>query len=137
MSDTVSGGQSAHMMGSQIVSERMAAELDVRLSAPARRVTQTDDGVTVHADGGAWRARQVVCALSPALVSQIAFDPPLPAERRLLHQRFPNGRNTKAVDRLRPSLLERAGPERQCHRDRRVADGLLRSRRRRVSNAVS
>jgi monoamine oxidase len=31
------------------------------------------------------------------MISQIAFDPPLPARRRLLHQRFANGRNTKAA----------------------------------------
>jgi monoamine oxidase len=31
------------------------------------------------------------------MISQVTFDPPLPAKRRLLHQRFANGRNTKAA----------------------------------------
>ena len=70
------GGQSAHMMGSEIVSERMAAELDVHLRSPVRRVVQSGAGAIAYTDEASWRAPRVICALSPALVSQIAFTPP-------------------------------------------------------------
>ncbi|TWI38749.1 flavin monoamine oxidase family protein [Mesorhizobium tianshanense] len=99
MSDTDTGGQSAHMMGSQIVSEGMARDLgdDIVLSAPARAVDWSNGEATVFTDAGAWRSRNVVFATSPTMISQIRFTPHLPSKRRLLHQRFPNGRNTKAV----------------------------------------
>jgi monoamine oxidase len=99
MSDANEGGQSWHMMGSQMVSEGMAAELGeaVCTSSPVRRIDWSADGATVHSDSGTWHCKYVVCAASPAMISQIDFDPPLPAKRRLLHQRFANGRNTKAA----------------------------------------
>ncbi|WP_395020556.1 flavin monoamine oxidase family protein [Dongia sp.] len=99
MSDAVEGGQSRHMMGSQMVSEGMARELGdaVKPSSPVRRITTAGERVTVEAEAGTWKCKYVVCATSPAMISQISFDPPLPAKRRLLHQRFANGRNTKAV----------------------------------------
>jgi monoamine oxidase len=99
MSDTESGGQSAHMMGTQIASEGMASDLrnDIVLSAPVRAVNWRADGATVHTDAGAWRSRFVVFATSPTMINQIHFTPNLPSKRRMLHQRFPNGRNTKMV----------------------------------------
>lgn len=99
MSDTDTGGQSAHMMGSQITSEGMARDLgeDVVLSSPVRSVNWSDDAATVYTDTGEWRARHVVFATSPTMINQIGFTPQLPSRRRMLHQRFPNGRNSKAV----------------------------------------
>jgi monoamine oxidase len=99
MSDAEEGGQSRHMMGSQLVSEGMAGELGdtVHMSSPARRIVWSHDRAMVQTDSASWRCRYVVCATSPAMTSQITFDPPLPANRRLLHQRFANGRNTKAA----------------------------------------
>ena len=104
MSDTSTGGQSAHMMGAAEVSEALARELGgaVTLSSPVRRIEWDKGRATVHADQGTWRCRCVVLAISPTMITQIRFDPPLPARRRLLHQRFPNGRNTKAVMVVRP-----------------------------------
>lgn len=99
MSDTATGGQSSHMMGSAMVSEGMAAELGdaLALSSPVRRVEWTTSGATVTSDRIALCCRHVVFATQPVMINQIQFDPPLPAKRRLLHQRFPSGRNTKAV----------------------------------------
>lgn len=99
MSDTDTGGQSSHMMGSQMVSEGMAGELgdSVVLSAPVRRVEWSASGATVHCDKGDFTCRNVIFAISPVMINQIQFDPPLPARRRLLNQRFPSGRNTKCV----------------------------------------
>ncbi|MGX7874648.1 flavin monoamine oxidase family protein [Mesorhizobium sp. ORM6] len=99
MSDTVTGGQSFHMMGSAMVSEGIASELAdaLILSSPVRRVEWDDKGATVISDKIALRCRYVVFATQPVMINQCQFDPPLPSKRRLLHQRFPSGRNTKAV----------------------------------------
>ncbi|MBL8581614.1 MAG: FAD-dependent oxidoreductase [Rhizobiaceae bacterium] len=99
MSDTDTGGQSWHMMGSAMVSEGMAADLGdaVSLSSPVRRIEWSAGRAKVHADGGVWTCRRVVLAISPAMIAQIRFDPPLPPRRRLLNQRFPNGRNPMSV----------------------------------------
>lgn len=99
MSDTATGGQSSHIMGSAMVSEGMAAELGdaLILSSPVRKVEWTDRGATVISDRTSLNCRHVVFATQPVMVNQIQFEPPLPAKRRLLHQRFPSGRNTKAV----------------------------------------
>ncbi|MDQ7249773.1 flavin monoamine oxidase family protein [Dongia sedimenti] len=99
MSDANEGGQSRHMMGSQLVSEGIAAELGdaVHTSSPVRAISWSADSATVRSDSIAVRCKRVICATSPAMISQVAFDPPLPAPRRLLHQRFANGRNTKAA----------------------------------------
>ncbi|RWE64047.1 FAD-dependent oxidoreductase [Mesorhizobium sp.] len=99
MSDTATGGQAFHMMGSAMVSEGMAGELGdaLILSSPVRRVEWDDKGATVISDKISLRCRHVVFAVQPVMINQLQFDPPLPAKRRLLHQRFPSGRNTKAV----------------------------------------
>lgn len=99
MSDVETGGMSEHLWGAQAVSEGMARDLegDVFLGTPARRVTWTEKAVEIETDAGRFAARRVIFACSPAMIQQIPFSPALPALRRLLHQRFPNGRNSKAV----------------------------------------
>lgn len=99
MSDTATGGQAFHMMGSAMVSEGMAGELGDALvfSSPVRKVRWDDNGATVISDRVSLHCRHVVFAMQPVMINQLQFDPPLPAKRRLLHQRFPSGRNTKAV----------------------------------------
>lgn len=99
MSDVETGGMSEHLWGSQGVSEGMAADLDgdVFLGSAARSVEWSDKSVAVETDGARFEAEKVIFACSPAMVQQIGFAPALPAARRLLHQRFPNGRNSKAV----------------------------------------
>lgn len=99
MSDVETGGMSEHMWGSQLVSEGMAGDLqgDVFLQAAARRVDWSAAGVAVQTDAGRFEAERVIFACAPAMIQQVGFAPALPAARRLLHQRFPNGRNTKAV----------------------------------------
>lgn len=99
MSDTATGGQAYHMMGSAMVCEGMAKELgdDVILSSPVRSIEWDDSGAKVVSERATIHCRDVVLATQPVMISQIQFDPPLPAKRRLLHQRFPSGRNTKTV----------------------------------------
>lgn len=78
--------------GSQVLSLKMAHALGdkLRLSCPVHRISGWDrDVVELHTDKGTLRARQAIVALNPALCHQIAFDPPLPAGRAQLQQRWP------------------------------------------------
>lgn len=78
--------------GSQILSIKMAQALGakVRLSTPVLKIENWQDGpVAIHTPTGVVRARSVIVALSPALCSQIAFDPPLPEKRREMQRRWP------------------------------------------------
>jgi monoamine oxidase len=79
--------------GSQLLSTRMAEELDgrVALGAPVRRITQTGSTVTVSSDAGEWSCEHVVVAVPPVLASRIVWDPLLPAEQDQLLTRLPFG----------------------------------------------
>ncbi|MEM9907741.1 MAG: FAD-dependent oxidoreductase [Cyanobacteria bacterium P01_D01_bin.44] len=99
MADTKTGGQSAHMMGSQLVSEGLASKVNgvVSLNSPVRRISQDAQGVTVECDETMWRGKHVICALPPVMINRIEFTPVLPAYRRAFHQRCPMGRYSKAI----------------------------------------
>ncbi|MQY06984.1 L-amino acid dehydrogenase [Actinomadura sp. RB68] len=78
--------------GSVLVAERLAAGLDVRLSAPVTEITQDDAGVTVATRAGeVFAADRVVVALPPVLAGRLRYDPPLPAWRDQLTQKLPAG----------------------------------------------
>jgi len=90
--DTRGGAQQDRFVGgSQLLSTRMAEQLEVLLEAPVRRVAQTADGVAVTSDAGTVRARHAVVAVPPALAARIEHDPPLPGARDQLTQRAPMG----------------------------------------------
>ena len=99
MGDTNTGGQSAHMMGSQLVSEGLVSTVNgvVSLSSPVRRISQDAQGVTVECDETTWRGKHVICALPPVMINRLEFEPMLPAYRREFHQRCPMGRYAKAI----------------------------------------
>ena len=99
MADTKTGGQSAHMIGSQLISEGLATKISgvVSLSSPVRYISQDAQGVTVECDKTTWHGKHVICALQPMMINRIEFDPMLPAYRREFHQRCPMGRYTKAI----------------------------------------
>ncbi len=99
MGDTHTGGQSAHMMGSQLVSQGLAATVNgvVSLSSPVRRIIQDDQGVTVECDVTTWHGKHLICALPPVMINRLEFEPMLPAYRREFHQRCPMGRYAKAI----------------------------------------
>ncbi|MEL7315054.1 MAG: FAD-dependent oxidoreductase [Cyanobacteria bacterium J06635_15] len=99
MGDTNTGGQSAHMMGSQLISEGLVSKVNgvVSLSSPVRRILQDDQGVTVECDETTWRGKHVICALPPVMINRLEFEPMLPAYRREFHQRCPMGRYAKAI----------------------------------------
>ncbi len=69
----------------------------VRLGAPVRSVTQTDDRVVVASDDVAVTARHVVCSVPPALALDIAFDPDISEDRRTLYRRAVAGVETKTI----------------------------------------
>jgi monoamine oxidase len=70
---------------------------ELRLSTPVREIAHGRDGVELRADGLVVRAARAVVAVPPALVGQIAFDPPLPVARDRALRRLPAGRVTKVV----------------------------------------
>ena len=80
--------------GLQQVPLRLAEALgdDVLLSRPVRRITWSEDGVTVDADGDlVVTAKQVVLAVPPNLYDRIDYVPTLPLRRHVLHQHLSLG----------------------------------------------
>jgi monoamine oxidase len=97
---TTAGGtqETRFVGGSQRIPIEMAKALGDRvvLSAPVRRIEQTDRDVTVISDAGRVRAGRVVVAVPPALTAGIVWSPILPAKRAQLIQRTPQGSIVKA-----------------------------------------
>lgn len=85
--------ESRFVGGSQLLSLRMAEELDGRvvLAAPVRRIEQVGGSVLVSSDAGSWSCDRVVVAVPPVLAARIAWDPLLPAEQDALLSRLPFG----------------------------------------------
>jgi monoamine oxidase len=108
----VRGGaqQSRIVGGSQIISEKVAAELGsrVHLSTPVRSISQTDSGVTVTSDALTVQAKHVIVAVPPALAARIDYAPLLPPARDLLMQRLAMGALMK-VEAVYPTPFWRAG----------------------------
>jgi monoamine oxidase len=79
--------------GSQQIARRIARGLGgrVHLRSPARRIERRRGGVVVTTDRGAFPARRVIVAIAPPLAARIAYDPPLPAVRDQLMQRYAMG----------------------------------------------
>ena len=79
--------------GMGAVYQPMAADIgdSLHLSQPVRRIDQDADGVTVRSDDMTIRARRVIVAVPIAIASQIIYEPMLPIDRSLLHQRMPSG----------------------------------------------
>lgn len=78
----VEGGQQQerYLQTTQEIAKRLAAELGDRvvLGAPVRRVTQDDEGVTVHTDTEVISASYAIVTAAPAHRADIEFEPPLP-----------------------------------------------------------
>jgi monoamine oxidase len=88
------GSQDARPVGGMgAIYGPMAATLGagLHLSQPVRHITQDADGVTVLADDLTVRARRAIVAIPLAIASSIAYEPTLPVDRALLHQRMPSG----------------------------------------------
>lgn len=88
------GAQDARPVGGMgAIYRSIAAELGdaLHLSRPVRQITQDAGGVTVAADGLTVRARRAIVAIPLAIASSIVYEPLLPVDRALLHQRMPSG----------------------------------------------
>lgn len=94
------GSQEACLVeGTQALSTRIAEKLGDRvvLGVAVRRIAQDEQGVSVHGDGGSWRARRVIVAVPPLLAGAIEYEPALPSARTALMQRFPAGAVIKCI----------------------------------------
>ena len=98
---SVENGAQENMVdgGAGSIARRIADQLEgsIRLSAPARAITQRDDRVLVASDALTVSARKVVVSVPPALALEIAFDPPLPGDRRELYRNAVGGWETKTI----------------------------------------
>jgi monoamine oxidase len=85
--------------GAGSIARRVADELGaaVRLNTPVRAIAQRDAGVLVSGDELAVSARKAVVSVPPALALEIAFDPPLPEDRRALYRGAIGGWETKTL----------------------------------------
>ncbi|MEB4210361.1 flavin monoamine oxidase family protein [Mycobacterium sp. 94-17] len=88
------GSQDARPVGGMAALHRpIVAELGaaLHLSQPVRQITQDTDGVTIDAADLTVRARRVIVAIPLAIATSIHYEPMLPVDRALLHQRMPSG----------------------------------------------
>ncbi|OBJ48681.1 FAD-dependent oxidoreductase [Mycobacterium sp. 1423905.2] len=88
------GSQDARPVGGMgAIYGRVAAQLGeaLHLRQPVRRITQDPDGVTVVSEDMTVRADRVIVAIPMAIAGSIDYEPMLPADRSLLHQRMPGG----------------------------------------------
>lgn len=105
--------------GSWRISERLAADLDVRLGQPVRTVRQTGDRVRVTTrDGTAYDARRAIIALPPTLAGRLEYDPPLPSWRDQLTQKLPAGSVIKVYAVYPTPFWRAAGLNGQAGSDR-------------------
>jgi monoamine oxidase len=79
--------------GSQLLCERLHRRLGkkVVLRAPVRRIVQGRRGVRVESSRLTVHAKRAIVAVPPVLANRIAFRPGLPAQRRGLVRRVPQG----------------------------------------------
>ena len=78
--------------GSWRISERLAADLDVRLGRPVGSVAQDARGVRVTTrDGETVEASRAIITLPPTLAGRLDYDPVLPSWRDQLTQKLPAG----------------------------------------------
>ncbi len=88
------GAQDARPVGGMgAIYRPIVAELGdaVHLSQPVRTIAQDADGVTVRSDGLTVRARRAIVAIPLAIANTISYEPMLPVDRSMLHQRMPGG----------------------------------------------
>jgi monoamine oxidase len=80
----------------------IAGDLDVRLSTPVRRIEWSPEGVRAETDAGGFEARHAIVTLPLALLQQgdVAFEPPLPAEKQRAVHGLGAGANGKIILRF-------------------------------------
>ena len=88
------GAQDARpVRGMGAIYRPMVAELGdaLHLSQPMRHIAQDAEGVTIRSDDVTLRAHRTIVAIPLAIANTISYEPVLPVDRALLHQRMPGG----------------------------------------------
>ena len=85
--------------GAGSIARRIADQLggSIRLGTPVRAISQGEEHVLVTGDEVTVRARDAVVSVPPALALEIAFDPPLPENRKALYRGAIGGWETKTI----------------------------------------
>jgi len=85
--------------GAGSIARRIADQLGgaIRLNTPVRAITHAGEHVLVAGDEVAVMARHAVVSVPPALALEIAFDPPLPENRKALYRGAIGGWETKTI----------------------------------------
>jgi monoamine oxidase len=85
--------------GAGEIARRVGDELGdaVRVNSPVRSITRDDERVVVEAGDLVVTARNAVVTVPPALALDIAFDPPLPDDRRTLYEKAVAGPESKTL----------------------------------------
>jgi monoamine oxidase len=93
------GAQDSRFIGgSQLISQLMAKQIGkkrILLKHPVKRIEQHRHGVRVFTKHLTASGKQVIVTGPPVVTAQIHYDPHLPADRRALLQRFPQGTTIK------------------------------------------
>jgi monoamine oxidase len=93
------GAQDSRFIGgSQLISKRMAKRIGrkrILLKQAVRRIEQHRRGVRVFTQNLTASGKRVIVTGPPVVTAQIHYDPHLPADRRQLLQRFPQGTTIK------------------------------------------
>jgi monoamine oxidase len=69
----------------------------VVLNSPVRKITQLKDRVRVDSDKLTAYGQRVIVAIPPPLAGRLQYEPPLPADRDQLTQRYPMGSVMKVI----------------------------------------
>ncbi|BEL03531.1 hypothetical protein Q0Z83_017220 [Actinoplanes sichuanensis] len=88
--------------GYRLLTDHLAAGLDVRLGHPVRRIVVDADGVRLSGDAGSVRVDAVIVTVPLGVLAEdgITFEPPLPAPHRAALGRLGMGRVEKVVLRF-------------------------------------
>lgn len=81
----------------KIVEDLKANKVDLVLNTPIRKLSQDDQFVTVESDNSTFKGKYCVVALSPMLCGRLIYNPPLPAVKDELFQRYPMGKVIKII----------------------------------------
>lgn len=117
---TDAGAQKDRVVGgSVLVSQHIAAGLDVRLNQPVAGISQDGSGTTVATrTGETYRAQRVIIAVPPTLSGRLHYDPVLPAWRDQLTQKTPAGAVIKTFAAYPTPFWRDAGLNGQAISDR-------------------
>jgi monoamine oxidase len=98
---SIKGGSQENMVegGAGEIAQRMVEALGeaVHLNAAVRSIRQGEDGVLVEAGDVSVAARYAVVSVPPALSLEVAFDPDMPDDRRMLYTKAVAGPEAKTL----------------------------------------